>query len=278
MIKDLTKLANYLDDKELLREANIVDIFINRIAQVDFKSNPNMAEPTWEDDGDTFDNIPNLNQKNDESFDVFEKGMPKVKLHNGVQVDLENHPLGKKILDYIKHTFHIADSGTETEQSKGLISVKDIDSIISTSFRYDDQFKNIGKGKNNNPISPALMRDLLQESMRAYNHIFEPVGFLDGSEVRSSVHNLYKHYEDSYVEQYLGEEFSKVYTTDGDAPQYIPSEKDLSPEQKRQLWERNEVDKLPTIDKTIKNQTSEQIQKELKKEFPGSWHKVLFDK
>lgn len=290
MIQDLVKLADYLDQKNMLREANVVDVFITRIAQIDpdFKATPNFSDPTWHDDqtGNSQDSEPKK----------IENPMGSIDLGNGVKIDLTQHPLGQKIINYMKKVFTASDSGTIPEikdnptEMQELISSKDIYNLIQTAFKYGENLEPYqGQGKNPTPLSPAQFRLVLFEAMRLYSRIYQTKGSLDGGEIRELVHNVYKHYEDSYIDDYLGEDYQVPYrTTSGEAPAVVPSNRELSPEQKADLWKRNDEMLYNDFNETwmeqverdnnpeLHRQKQDRLKNKLKGEYPEEMHSVLF--
>lgn len=278
MLKDLVKLANFFDEKKMLREANIIDIFIHKIAQVnlepDFNVPPKVSEPTWQED------------KTEQSFEsdpsMIEEPTGSIQLPNGVQINLENHPLGKKIMNYLKDVFHIADSGTASDVGEGVVSVRMIRDIIQTAFKYTEELELYhGQGQNPNPISPELFRQILFEAMRIYSQKYQTVGFLDNFEIREAVYNLFQHYQDRYVDNYLDENYQYNYPEQREVqnPYGSPSGigPELTPSQRDELWRRNEVENLPDTYHSTKEDPNEQRIK-LKQRYPEKYHHILFDR
>lgn len=263
MLNDLVRLADYLDHRGYLKEANVVDFFISKAAAADD------ADITWNEDDLINDlNITPVSQERGQGNDYL--------------TALSNHPLGQKILNYVKNAFLVSDSGTKSEELSDLISVERIKDIVNAALKYDEDWQPL-KG-NKQPMSPNQFWGTLNEVMRVYYKVYPTVGMLDGQEVRDFIFVLYRNYKDLYQDTYGGsEEISLI-----ENPNLQNITHGLSPDQYKHLMDRNDRE----IEKERYNVEMDQAEQDLdpkryqsrqdamktkmKREFPEEWHNVLF--
>ena len=276
MLKHLVNLADYLDQKKLNKLATIVDTFIAQAAPMDDRTWDEDAEfPTYHGEMETID-VGDLSEEP-------EVGLPKIKLSDQITLDLEKHPLGQRILDYVTKSFEMADDGiTEIKE----MHARDTASIIDLMSKYDEALT-YNKSQAY-PLEPIQVKDMLNQALSIGYSLYHPKGHLDMKDVISSIQNLYKHYEDYYLEEVLRQPSKST-------PQYdvhpnnvvIP---ELSEEERQKLWNQQDqyIGNLGTqswLEETEKSESPGKYErrkterrKEDQRAYPEEWHEVLFPK
>ncbi len=219
MIEHLRKLADYLDGREYHLEANIVDIFINKNAAVseNFPADTIWShEPTYSGDMDTPLMPPERGGKDE--ADLLEA--------------MGNHPLGQKILKYLKDVFILCDSGAEGVDGMKEISLKDMNAITREAYKYNEDWNIRQEGEA--PASPNSLRKLLEESAKSYSKSYKNSGSIDSQAIREWLHAVYKQYEVLYLKKYMREDTSPMIR---DERYYQSGTEELSPEKYEALMQ-----------------------------------------
>jgi hypothetical protein len=262
MFKELVKLADFLDEKGLSREAGIVDSFIVR---------SQISEQTWVDD----DTKPGgLNQTPPANS---YRTSNKIQLADGIQLDLITHPLGQKLWKFVQNIFLLSDDSTD----QGALNVKDLEDIIQTTFKYDDEL-NIYKGLDDNPepITPTQLQKIVNDIVVLFSRQYKTSGIIDPHSIRDLTFNLIQYYNDVYLEEYLKFPVQN-FEAGGEIQGHVPQE--LNALKREKLWEK-EDERLNADSAWLENidpdseQERSKVREELKKETPKEWHSILFDK
>lgn len=274
MLKHLVNLADFLDQKNLDHYATLVDTFIVKAAPDDNTWNEGADFPTYDGPMKTVDV---------EFSEEPEGGLPKIQLSEMINLDLEKHPLGRAILDYIEKSYQMADDGlTDYKEyhNKDLVSLVDLMSKYDEKLNYD--------ANQQVPLEPIQMRNVLNQALAIGYSLYEPQGHLDMKDVISAVQYLYKYYEDYYLENILHQELTHE-------PQYDINPKnvalpELTPQERDELWAEQDryIGTQSTnswIEETEKSENPigyERRRQERRKEdqrlYPEEWHDVLFPK
>lgn len=241
MINCLIKLANFLDKRDKIREANIIDILIKKNAQ----------EETWVDeDTEAFDNAtpklierknfplsfddktPELKNERVKSPQNFSDVTPQlntdrkfqpqpaanknltkqirqnvnpnlVQISETTNIDLKKHPLGILILEFIEKIFINATSSQE-ELTTNLREL--IDNVAQAAIRFDQYLKYHYDYKNNpNPLYPDQFESILEHGYVIINKEFNKGYFnRDSFEfIKDTLDTAVRYYEDLYLDSYL---------------------------------------------------------------------------
>ncbi len=272
MLKYLLILADYLDQKSKVREANVVDVFITKVAQ----------EETWNDESNKTPQLtPEYRMEQAQNLN-------KVPLNDEVSLDLNQHPLGFRAVGLVKAIFNNADS----EQIPVQDLQEQIKGLAALALSYDENLQFYREPEENpNPINPAQFKEILNASFRLVNKDYQS-GEPDLDFVRDSVDTAYKYYEDRYLEDYM-----RLPSSDRDylnpeidtmqPVSYVP-EKQLTPQEYQKLVNRQE-DELEGLRQSLKmdrlekdlhpdlaKRRREQMQDKMKKDYPEEWHSILF--
>jgi hypothetical protein len=188
MLNHLISLADYFDQRGKSNHANVVDTFIVK------------AQSIHDLETEIHDDQPQRELVDPDPTDS------KIPIDDDVFFDL-NSPLGQLITSYMNNVFNVADEGT----SGGAVSVKDINEIIDLAIRTNGQTLEVfpDMNSNPNPIYPVQFRSIIFQAREKVNQVFDPVGEFDSGSLVDLVEALYKNYEDTYLEDYMGLESSQ---------------------------------------------------------------------
>lgn len=119
-----------------------------------------------------------------------------------IPIDLESHPLGKLLIEYIKNIYLHADSGV----LHSTISLRDLRRITDLGIRTNSETGKLfgSMDENSNPISPLQFKSLVASAAKLVKDIYVPIGKINFKLARVDLVTLYKGYEDLYLEDYMG--------------------------------------------------------------------------
>lgn len=256
MKKDLIKLSEYLKSRKFSKQARMVAAFVRSSQEKNFQSLQNY--------------FPNLK-------------VLKVPISETKSVDLLSNKLGIIIFKFLANAFLIAD------HSNGVISAKEIDNFVETSFKFDSRFKE-HKTRVSKPIPPDYMRALIQTAIPLMKFEFNNNNKYDIEEVYDIAEILIEAYIDAYHHDYLEMEQQENDFL-GQDPGYAGEiiQPQISDEKLKELNNYhdayyNNMKLVDEADRKWKEQDPEGFQHEFEKKkkqerrrVPSSWHKAIFN-
>ena len=192
----LTKLADYMDSIDKIMESNVIDALISKYASgylkdLDTEDEPTEAYPLAEYDEEiTPDLLFGLEEPISGSNDNFNKMLS----------DIELHPIGVRMLFFLRNVLAVADSGVD-----GHITMKDIRSVVNVAMKYNGETLEFTENfdDNLNPISLGQFKALILKATDIAKTRYSPKGYIDSVAVSDLISVLYKSFEEFYLEEYM---------------------------------------------------------------------------